>query len=698
MSDWTPRQLDWTKPQETVYAIPLWLRDLQIKENIARVPGRIEPYTGPPRTEPIAVVGYGPSLRDTWEEIRDFKWVMTCSGSHRFLIDRGIVPQWHMAVDPLPKNTVDLIGEPHPDVEYLICSACNPDVVKHLEAHAAKIKLWHVFDSSDEGVRILPRGEWSITGGCDVGLRALAMAAFFGFKDIHVFGMDGNARPEGRHAGAHPRPLKKYDEVVYNGVTYQTTAGMLEAARQVWHELDEMPAVDVTFHGEGLIQEMAKDYHRKPSRSSALTNVVGFTRPELISPEMVELNARLHRDNLHYGVGGGKHADKVKLIVDKLTTRDKDGKAVIPSVLDYGCGKSMLAKALPWPIWEYDPAIPAKAELPRPADVVCCFDVLEHIEPDKLSFVLDDLRRCVQKLGYFVIHTMAAQKTYADGRNTHLIQKGRGWWQAKLSKFFTVARINENGPELHVIVTTKVPEKPKTSIAAPTLARRAPDYTNVVPRVFIGFDRRQPLAYTVARSSVERYAKGRMWVEPLRIDWLDVNRCGLTEFTYTRYLVPWLCEFKGMAIFMDGDMIAQSDVGELLTLVDPKNAVSVVQGGERFEWPSLMVFNCAHLACHQLTPGLLNKPTATPNTLAWAEGEIGALPPEWNYCVGYDDPKPDAKIIHYTAGIPCWPETEQMPAASLWHAEKDYALSTVSWEALMGKSVHRHIVEELATV
>lgn len=456
-----PRVLDATQPQKTTYAIPTWLRDEQIKHAIKRVRGRIQP--GEAHDEPIAVVGFGPSLRDTWEQLREFKYLISCSGSHKFLIDRGIVPTWHVEVDPRA-HKIQLLGDPHHAVTYLPSSTSHPDYLEHLykglgaEIFEKQVLLWHVFDSSEEGTRLLPRGEWCITGGCDVGLRSIGIAGFLGFKDVHIFGLDGSAR-ETRHADTHPHTPKKYDICVYNDVEYKTTPGMLEAARQVWHELDEMPSLKTTFYGEGLIQAMAKDHVRKPAKGAhAMSNVVGITRPELISSEYRALNAQLHRENLGYGVGGGKHAPAVQKIAENMGTT---------SVLDYGCGKSYLAKALPFPIWEYDPAVPEKSEVPRPADIVVCTDVLEHIEPDKLKFVLDDLARCTRKVGYFVISTRLAGKCYANGQNTHLLVRDRAWWKAKLQKFFLVAKIIDKPSELHVVVAPKVkPIKAAVSVKA----------------------------------------------------------------------------------------------------------------------------------------------------------------------------------------------------------------------------------------
>jgi uncharacterized Rossmann fold enzyme len=440
MSEKPIKRLDATAKQNVTYCVDLWLRDEQIKLACERDIPRISPHHEL-QTEPCAVVCYGPSLNETWEKIKEFRYVFTCSGAHKFLLERGIVPTWHVEVDPR-KHKVQLIGSPHSDVEYLIASTCHPAVFDHL--HGFNVKLWHVFDAKEDALRTLPRGEWALTGGCSVGLRTMTIARFFGFLDQHIFGMDGNQGKTGKHAAPHPSQAKDYAICEYppgSGIEWQTTSSFLEAARGTFHELNQMPDVKPTFYGEGLVQAMFKDYVPDPVPDGKA--MIGFTKPALISAEYCSLNKKLHRENLAYGVGGGKHAEQVLKMAKALNTT---------SILDYGCGKGYLAKAIPFPIWEYDPAVPGKEESPRPADLVICTDVLEHIEPEKLLYVLDDLRRCVKVCGYFTIFTKAARKTLPDGRNTHLIQRGEDWWRKRLEKFFTVAKILKNGPELHVVV------------------------------------------------------------------------------------------------------------------------------------------------------------------------------------------------------------------------------------------------------
>jgi hypothetical protein len=211
-----------------------------------------------------------------------------------------------------------------------------------------------------------------------------------------------------------------------------------------------LPDVDVVFHGDGLVQEMAK--HKILNKKK--DNNIAFYSAPTISAEYAEQNRLLHQSNPTYGVSVVRHKDTIAKIYK--TTE-------CTSLLDYGCGKGLLAKNLDFPIWEYDPAIPGKDKPPRPADLVVCVDVLEHIEPDYLEAVLFDLARCVVKVGYFVISTQPALKNLPDGRNTHLIQQGREWWKEQLSKYFVLEDKSildsAKGGELHIIVSPKANKK-----------------------------------------------------------------------------------------------------------------------------------------------------------------------------------------------------------------------------------------------
>jgi hypothetical protein len=209
-------------------------------------------------------------------------------------------------------------------------------------------------------------------------------------------------------------------------------------------------------------------------------------------------------------------------------------------------------------------------------------------------------------------------------------------------------------------------------------------------RVFIGMDERQPVAYTMAQTSFMRNSSRPVAITALRLSQLPLTRRGLTDFTYARYLVPWLCNYEGHALFVDGDVLCLGDVAELPW--DAPEAVSIVphttvqKNGEtvsvQFERPSVMLFNCA--ACKRLTPEYIQ--SGKPQTLEWAPS-IGELPKPWNYLVGYNTGG-DAKLAHFTMGLPCFDETAKDEFAADWAEIAAYAGKTCTWEELMGDSVH----------
>ncbi len=149
----------------------------------------------------------------------------------------------------------------------------------------------------------------------------------------------------------------------------------------------------------------------------------------LITPEYLALNRELHSRG-SYGISGGKWAAQVDRLMLSVQAE---------SLLDYGCGQGTLKKALRqlnpmirYRIREYDPAIPGKEEKPLRSDVVVCGDVLEHIEPECLYEVLDDIANIARMKVFLVVATRPAVKTLADGRNAHLIVETAKWWLPKL--------------------------------------------------------------------------------------------------------------------------------------------------------------------------------------------------------------------------------------------------------------------------
>lgn len=146
-------------------------------------------------------------------------------------------------------------------------------------------------------------------------------------------------------------------------------------------------------------------------------------RLPLISDYYVEQNRKLHETKERYGTSGVKSAKYVVEVANTFNTSD---------ILDYGCGKGTLGACLNIPIREYDPGIPGKDSPPEPAEFVVCTDVLEHVEPEFLEEVLDDLQRLARKVVLLVVSTVPARKNLPDGRNAHLIVESSDFWLPKL--------------------------------------------------------------------------------------------------------------------------------------------------------------------------------------------------------------------------------------------------------------------------
>jgi hypothetical protein len=126
-------------------------------------------------------------------------------------------------------------------------------------------------------------------------------------------------------------------------------------------------------------------------------------------------------------------------------------------LLDYGAGKGRLGETLKSmglnpEITHYDPAIKQWSAHPSPKECVACIDVLEHIEPDLLDNVLDDLKSLTSKVGVFTVHTGPAIKTLPDGRNAHLIQQKSNWWIPKIISRFELLVFQSTGNGFFVVV------------------------------------------------------------------------------------------------------------------------------------------------------------------------------------------------------------------------------------------------------
>ncbi len=169
----------------------------------------------------------------------------------------------------------------------------------------------------------------------------------------------------------------------------------------------------------------------------------------LITDEYKKLNEALH-ENPHYG---SNNAHRWVKVINDLTWEYETF-----SVLDYGCGKGNLSKIMTkMSVHNYDPAVPEFSATPVPEDIVICTDVMEHIEPECLDNVIEDLKRVTNIVLVVNIALRPAKKHLADGRNAHLIVEDIEFWQDKFLKYFDLQTINgTNGQEVTMVLFKRV--------------------------------------------------------------------------------------------------------------------------------------------------------------------------------------------------------------------------------------------------
>jgi len=217
-------------------------------------------------------------------------------------------------------------------------------------------------------------------------------------------------------------------------------------------------------------------------------------------------------------------------------------------------------------------------------------------------------------------------------------------------------------------------------------------------RVFIGYDQREAAAFGVLEHSIHRRASQPVAIAPVMLEQLkgvykrERNALQSTDFSFSRFLVPWMCDYEGWAIFMDCDQLVLDDIAKLWALRDDRYAVQVVKHHhvpkeevkflgakqskyEKKNWSSVMLINCAR--CRALTPDYVNSASGLElHQFKWLESEalIGEIPSRWNHLVGYDAPRADAALVHYTIGGPYFAEYQDCEYSREWFAEKAHML------------------------
>jgi hypothetical protein len=240
---------------------------------------------------------------------------------------------------------------------------------------------------------------------------------------------------------------------------------------------------------------------------------------------------------------------------------------------------------------------------------------------------------------------------------------------------------------------------------------------NAPLRLFIGYDAREAIAYHVLCASLLRHASRPISITPIVRRQLKPSfarpRGPLesTDFSLSRFMVPYLVDYSGLAIFMDCDMLCRSDIYELLMypVMYPQQSVFCCQhdyvpkAGTKFlgerqtvyprkNWSSFLIFNADR--CKALTPSYVNQATGSDlHRFAWLDdSDIGSLPLEWNYLVdepGQSDESP--KMVHFTNGGPWFNGYEHVSYAAEWRAERDAMQRVAAGHCNLAAAFHTEI-------
>ena len=214
--------------------------------------------------------------------------------------------------------------------------------------------------------------------------------------------------------------------------------------------------------------------------------------------------------------------------------------------------------------------------------------------------------------------------------------------------------------------------------------------------IFIGYDHREAVAYHVCANSIIRHSSKPIALTPLALqnmqDYEEKHTDGSNQFIYSRFIVPHLMEYKGWAIFMDGDMLLRDDINKLWEMRDETKAVQVVKHNyktklnekylgaknedyPRKNWSSVILWNCGHPANAVVTPEFIQNATgAQVHRFTWlTDNLIGELPIEWNWLPDELGANQQAKLLHYTLGTPSFHDFATTPMGDEWHRERIYA-------------------------
>jgi len=216
----------------------------------------------------LSICGYGPSLADTWG--LTIGPVMTTSGAHDFMLGKGVVPTSHVELDPREHKAWLLT--PHRKVRYFINSQCHPKLFEKLKGY--DVTMWHSVTEDDkkrqvELIESICPGLQMMTGGTNVGMRAICVARHQGHTGFELHGFDCSFRGATQWAGEHMTKAYYSVRVSVDGEEFDTSDTMLQSTDDLINTMMMMPGCRFRVHGDGLLERRLRMLNADQARALA---------------------------------------------------------------------------------------------------------------------------------------------------------------------------------------------------------------------------------------------------------------------------------------------------------------------------------------------------------------------------------------------------------------------------------------------
>jgi uncharacterized Rossmann fold enzyme len=403
----------------------------------------------------------GPTLSKHLDELREkskdpaFE-VYTSNKTCQFLLENGIVPKYHVIIDPTEKKAKDLDYDCD-EVTLLLGLQCHPAVFDAIgNRKAFKFLAASATDREPSDVEVAQEALTpedptmiAIGGGSMMGTRALYLGSALGHRRIEYYGFDAGIEYDDEKKLARMYAYDKQRgenilEIEHNGRTFYSTLALSRQCNEIVTLMSKLPGMEVIVHGDSFMAAQVAAY-----------KALNKPRTYRFTEEYVEQNEQLHKENASYGTSGHHHASRVFMASSQICR--KSGQCV---VLDYGCGKETLRSAIELSFPEvsgityrgYDPSIPGKDGTPEPAELVVCTDVMEHVEPECVEAVIRHLHDLTKQVCIVDVYLQPAIKTLPDGRNAHICLRDKDWWKSYFSKYFVVIEQQATAQELLMVL------------------------------------------------------------------------------------------------------------------------------------------------------------------------------------------------------------------------------------------------------